>query len=86
VHRQVCGLCPPRFRRSAPRSPDVLNRGRSPVRIYVVWTLLDLPEGVVVYPRFRVFYQPSATPDVGLCQFSCLRFACAEAFSNQFEL
>ena len=31
------------------------------VRIYDVWTLLHQLEGVVVYPRFRVFYQHSAT-------------------------
>ena len=36
------------------------------VRIYEVWTLLDLPLGIVVDPRSRVFFQPSATPDVGV--------------------
>jgi hypothetical protein len=40
------------------------------VRICDVWTLLDLLLGVVVYPRFRVLYQPSATPDVIVRVFS----------------
>ena len=36
------------------------------VRIYEVWTLLDPPWGVVVDPRFRVFFRQNATSYAGM--------------------